>query len=196
MMIKRFLLTFTAAASAWANAAAAAPPDRQEQDKAAIIAGERRMCGMENMSQRIEDTIGFYDKDVVQFDIMPEVFVGQDAVRKSLAKQYGPIRNLRCQIQDLHVGVDGDLGYAFSLQAFEADAVRDGPYGNADLHGEGQKPGQPFTFKMAWRQTDIWKKKDGKWTMIHQHSSFPIDPSTGKAAMESRAIETSPTEGK
>lgn len=194
-MFTRLLLAVTVVGSSWA-CAASEPSDAQEQDRATIIAGERRMCGLENMSQRVEDTIGFYDKDVVQFDIMPEVFVGQDAVRASLAKQYGPIRNLRCQIQDLHVGVDGDLGYAFSVQAFEADAVQDGPYGNKDLHGDGHKAGQPFTFKMAWRQTDIWKKKDGKWTMIHQHSSFPIDPAAAKPVMEMRSITRDGTSGK
>lgn len=194
-MFGRFLFAVTATGFTWA-CTAAEPQDTKEQDIAAIIASEKRMCGMENMSQRVEDTIDFYDKDVVQFDIMPEVFVGQDAVRKSLAGQYGPIRNLRCQIQDLHVDVVGDLGYAFSVQAFEADAVQDGPYGNANLHGDEHKQGEPFTFKMAWRQTDIWRKKDGKWRMIHQHASFPIDPAAGKPEMEMRSIKRDQPENK
>ncbi|MET0986290.1 MAG: hypothetical protein ABW034_12875 [Steroidobacteraceae bacterium] len=167
--------------AAAAAAASAGASDEADKDKAAITAAEERMCGMTNMSQRIEDTIGFYDKDVIQFDIMPEVFQGQDAVRKSLAAQYGNVKNLKCQMHHLQVGVDGNLGYAFSVQSFQAEGVRGGPYANAKLHDDVQAREDSVTVKMTWRQTDIWKKKDGKWTMIHQHSSFPVDTKTGKA---------------
>lgn len=175
--------------AATAALAASDAPAQADRDRAAITAGERRMCDLTNMSQTIDDTIPFYAKDVVQFDIMPDVFVGQAAVRESLAKQYKDLKNLRCQIQDLHVDVQGDLGYAFSVQAFEADAASDGPYGNPDLHTHDGAKGKPFTFRMAWRQTDIWRKRDGVWAMIHQHSSFPLDPKTGKPALEFTRIK-------
>lgn len=183
-------VAIAAALTACAGTAfAAAATDQAEKDKATILAAERHMCGLTNMSQSVDTTIGYYDKDVVQFDIMPEVFVGQEAVRKSLAAQYGPLRNMRCQMQDVHVGLEGDLAYVFSVQAFEAETGSTGPYGNAELHEPSTAPAKPFKFKMAWRQTDIWRKKGGKWTMIHQHSSFPLDVKTGKANMVMREIK-------
>lgn len=36
------------------------------------------------------------------------------------------------------------------------------------------------------RSTDIWRKIDGAWRIVHEHNSFPVDMKTGNADMESR----------
>ena len=39
---------------------------------------------------------------------------------------------------------------------------------------------------MTFRNTDVLRKEDGKWEMIHTQASFPIDMATGKADMQSK----------
>ncbi|MGW4838825.1 nuclear transport factor 2 family protein [Streptomyces globisporus] len=35
---------------------------------------------------------------------------------------------------------------------------------------------------MSWsRGTRVLQRQNGKWTMIHQHVSYPYDPRTGEA---------------
>ena len=36
------------------------------------------------------------------------------------------------------------------------------------------------------RSTDIWRKIDGAWRIVHEHNSFPTDMKTGMADMQSR----------
>lgn len=173
----------TALAAIAGAALAATTAHASEADRAAITAAEYRMCAQTNMAV-LKETIEFYGKDVIQFDVMPEPLVGQDAVRASLAKQFDRVHNMKCRIEGLRVGVNGDLGYAFSIQHFEADGSDGGPYQNARMFDES-KPAEAATkVRMTWRQTDIWQKKDGKWTMLHQHSSFPIDLASAKPVMD------------
>ena len=35
--------------------------------------------------------------------------------------------------------------------------------------------------KLTFRVTDVWRKTNGKWLIIHEHTSFPVDYATGKA---------------
>lgn len=36
------------------------------------------------------------------------------------------------------------------------------------------------------RSTDVWRKIDGAWKIVHEHNSFPTDMKTGQADMQSR----------
>ena len=33
----------------------------------------------------------------------------------------------------------------------------------------------------VFRFTDVLRKMNGKWLIVHEHLSFPVDPETGKA---------------
>jgi ketosteroid isomerase-like protein len=44
--------------------------------------------------------------------------------------------------------------------------------------------GKPFDG--TFRQTDVWRKTNGQWNLIHAHLSFPVDMKTGKADMASK----------
>ena len=41
------------------------------------------------------------------------------------------------------------------------------------------KDGKAFT--LVFRFTDVLRKMNGKWLIVHEHLSFPVDPETGKA---------------
>ncbi|MFK0206302.1 YybH family protein [Agrobacterium sp. NPDC090283] len=38
---------------------------------------------------------------------------------------------------------------------------------------------------MQMRVTDVWSLIDGKWRVVHEHASFPVDPATGEPDMKS-----------
>ena len=67
------------------------------------------------------------------------------------------------------------------------DATADGEveYVHSIHHVKGtMKSGKKVDYTV--RVTDGLKKINGKWLIAHTHVSFPVDPLTGKADMESR----------
>jgi ketosteroid isomerase-like protein len=69
-------------------------------------------------------------------------------------------------IPDLHVVVQGDLAVAWGLNKM------------TDRHADGSES------TMWSRGTRVFRRHEGRWTMVHQHVSFPVDPATGLAATE------------
>ena len=136
-------------------------------------------------AQTLDDCLQCWHKDVVQIDIMPGALVGIEAVRESLAPQFAGCVDIRCDINDLKIVVDGNMGYAHSTMVFTANGNNGGPYGNAGLF-DAKSDGRD-SVHMSWRQTDIYRKEDGRWQLVHQHSSFPIDRKTGQAIIVPQA---------
>lgn len=67
-------------------------------------------------------------------------------------------------VPDLQVVVDGDLAVAWGLNRM-TDHLPDG------------------SESATWsRGTRVFRRVEDRWTMVHQHVSFPIDPDTGIAA--------------
>jgi ketosteroid isomerase-like protein len=44
--------------------------------------------------------------------------------------------------------------------------------------------GGQTTMDMWSRGTRVFRRRDGRWQMIHQHVSFPFDPASGKAVFD------------
>ncbi|WP_197375908.1 YybH family protein [Mycolicibacterium baixiangningiae] len=38
---------------------------------------------------------------------------------------------------------------------------------------------------ITYRATDLWRKIDGRWAVIHEHASMPVNPLTGQADLQS-----------
>jgi len=69
----------------------------------------------------------------------------------------------RWDVPDLQIIVRGDIAVTWGLNR---------------MHLE--EPGRPAT--QAWsRGTRIFQKLAGRWQMIHEHVSYPMDPQTGQA---------------
>jgi ketosteroid isomerase-like protein len=67
-------------------------------------------------------------------------------------------------VPDLHIVADGDVAVAWGLNRM-TDRLPDG------------------SESTTWsRGTRVFRRHEGRWTMIHQHVSFPFDPATGLAA--------------
>jgi ketosteroid isomerase-like protein len=104
-------------------------------------------------------------KTLVAFDAYPpRRYVGVAAYRKSYAGFFvaypGPLTS---KVSDLHVSAAGSFAYAFGVDRWVATAKN------------GQKQTAVFRF------TDVLRKTGGKWLIVHEHLSFPVDPVTGRA---------------
>jgi ketosteroid isomerase-like protein len=98
------------------------------------------------------------------FDVgVPRQHVGWEDYKRDwrdyLALFKGPIK---FEISDLSVMSDGKIAYGHSIQ---------------HVSGTGTD-GSPMD--MVARVTDVYRKTDGKWLIVQEHVSVPIDFSSGK----------------
>jgi ketosteroid isomerase-like protein len=92
----------------------------------------------------------------------PREYVGWAAYKKDFEDFFkvgfpGPIK---FSIADLSITADGNMAYSHSTQTIDA-------------------PGNAIP-KMVVRVTDVYRKTDGKWLIVHEHVSVPVDVATGK----------------
>jgi ketosteroid isomerase-like protein len=144
----------------WAPAARA--DDRQE-----ISDLEHKVA----IAPNADEAMKYFDlgDDVVVFDMMgpPRVFTGRKAIHDHWAG-FPEVKDVKADFLELKVISDGKLAVALSEQHYTAK--------NAD--------GKPLD--MTFRQTDLWRKTNGQWKLVHMHISFPVDLKTGKADMASK----------
>jgi uncharacterized protein (TIGR02246 family) len=166
----RILSALSVAILASANAVAADHP-AADTDKAAI--------------QALEDTFndGFTSKDVDKvmsvyapgkqlfvFDVVPpREYRSWEAYKKDFEGLFsafpGPIRNT---ISEQTIHVVGSVAYGHNIQTSEFTG-KDGT-----------------TVKVVARTTDIYRKMNGKWLIVEEHNSVPVDLETMKPVLLSK----------
>ena len=72
------------------------------------------------------------------------------------------------EISDLDITADSKLAFSHSIQHFSCTDAK------------GNK------LEMTMRATDGYRKVKGKWLIVHEHISAPIDLATGKADLTSK----------
>jgi SnoaL-like protein len=94
-----------------------------------------------------------------------ELRVGFDAYKKDFEDFFaafpGPVDKF--EVQDLSIVTDGNLAFSHSIQPGILTA-KDGSKVN-----------------LVVRVTDAYRKINGKWLIVHEHLSIPVDLNTGKA---------------
>ena len=110
------------------------------------------------------------DRTLVVFDVVPpRQYVGGAAYRKDwqtfLGSFDGPIT---MELTDLDVVADRNLAYSHSIQHV------------AGTDKQGKK------LDLTVRVTDVYKKAHGRWQIIHEHVSVPVDLDTGKPDLGSK----------
>jgi len=129
-------------------------------DVAAIKEVERVLATELDMNKLIE----FYADDAVVLDIYaPGLFKGRDEIFAGFAPQLAKIKALRHSVPEMHVATNGNFGCAAMQIAFDT-TLQDGRQ-----------------LKMNVRQLDAFKKINGRWKVIQQHISLPLDPATLQA---------------
>jgi uncharacterized protein (TIGR02246 family) len=110
------------------------------------------------------------DESLLVFDAAPpRQYVGAKAYRKAWEEFFaafpGPIQ---FDINDVGVTTDGTLGLSHEV----------------DNWGMTDKEGKKVNFVI--RETYVYRKMSGKWLIIHEHDSVPVDLVTGKADLMSK----------
>lgn len=140
-------------------------------DEAAIRALEQRL--IDGFKARdIKQMMSCYvpGDELFVFDVVtPRQFVGNAAYQKSwqgfMDMFQGPIN---VELSDLAVASDGRIAYSHSIQRYT---------------GTG-KDGKPIDLTL--RYTDVYRKGHGKWLIVQEHISVPIDMATGKPDFTSK----------
>ena len=110
------------------------------------------------------------DQTLFVFDVEPpRQYVGAAAYRKDwqafLDSFNGPII---FELTDLDITTDDNLAYSHSIQRV------------AGTDKQGKK------LDLTVRVTDVYKKINGNWLVIHEHVSVPVDLDTGKPDLTSK----------
>jgi uncharacterized protein (TIGR02246 family) len=157
-------LVFSASTQAADHAAANA-------DKAAIQALEDTY-NEGFMAKDVDKVMSVYlpGKELFVFDVVPpREYRGSDAYRKDFEGLFaafpGPVKNT---ISEQTIHVVGSLAYGHNVQTGEF------------VGHDGAK------VKIVVRTTDIYRKIDGKWLIVEEHNSLPVDLETMKPVMESK----------
>ena len=106
--------------------------------------------------------------DAVFFDMSaPIQYQGPAALRRNWALALGSFEGpIEYELDHLDINVSGDIAFSRSLARF----------------GGTTKDGRRVTNRL--RLTFGFRKKDGRWAVIHEHMSVPVDMATGQAQFQ------------
>ncbi|HUB51969.1 MAG TPA: nuclear transport factor 2 family protein [Terracidiphilus sp.] len=104
------------------------------------------------------------------FDVStPREYSGYDAYKNDWAKLFDGVQGpIQFYISELAITCDGNLAFSHSIQHVSY-AMKDGTQS-----------------EMIARVTDDYRKIGGKWLIVQEHVSVPIDFATGKPDMMSK----------
>ena len=163
--MRRFLFCVIGSALVAGCLSAGLPARAQMKDEQEIRALEDRFAAAFN-AKDLDAIMKMYvpGNDLFVFDVgVPRQHVGWDDYKKDwqdfLAMFSGPIK---FEISDLSITSDGMIAYGHSIQ-----------------HVSG-KAADGSSMDMTVRVTDVYRKMDGKWLVVQEHVSVPIDFSSGR----------------
>ncbi len=146
------------------------PSSAKEDDEAAIRALEKRFAAAVQ-ARDFDQIMSCYvpGQELFVFDVIPpRQYVGAKAYRENwksgLNGMSGPIK---FEVSDLTIVTDGKLAYSHSVQRYISKG----------------KDGKPMDFTV--RVTDVYRKIKGKWLIVQEHASVPVDTS-GKPDFSSK----------
>jgi ketosteroid isomerase-like protein len=167
LMKKMALFLFLTVAIA--GSAIASRADAQSNDSAAITALYQQFANAFRHKDLNAIMLPYIHSNALfVFDVStPREHVGWDNYRADWKGFFDSIKgNPRLSISELSVTISGDVAYTRSIQSFT------GNMGN--LHA------------MAVRVTDVLRKVNGKWLIVQEHVSVPINFTTLKPDFMSR----------
>jgi len=166
----RILTALSVAILASANAAAANQP-AADADKAAIQALEDTYNEGFN-SKDVDKIMSVYapGKQLFVFDVVPpREYKSWEAYKKDFEGLFsafpGPMKNT---ISEQTIHVVGSIAYGHNIQTGEFTGK------------DGTK------LKVVARTTDIYRKMNGKWLIVEEHNSVPVDLDTMKPDLLSK----------
>jgi len=127
-------------------------------DVAAIGAIEQKLVTLDTM----KDLIQYYSPDAIVYDVYaPGVYRGRKQIYDGFEAQFAQGAGFTGEIKDMNILAHGNFACAATHQRFDYK-MKDGSSGTLIL-----------------RQLDAYKRINGRWLIIQQHISAPMDPKTG-----------------
>lgn len=109
----------------------------------------------------------YYAPDALVLDIYaPGIYRGRAQIKAGFAPQLAAVRSMKHAIPEMNVATNGR--FACAAMQIRFDTVL--------------KNGQAL--KMSVREIDAFKKIGGKWQIVQQHVSLPVDAKTGMAVVD------------
>jgi ketosteroid isomerase-like protein len=110
------------------------------------------------------------DESLLVFDALPpRQYVGAKAYRKDWEEFLAFFKgSVKCEFSELSVVADSMLGYGHTI-----------------FHTTGTDA-KDKAVDLTMRVTDVYRKIDGTWKIVHEHISFPVDLDTGKPDFSSK----------
>ncbi len=166
-----FLAALTVAVSCLATSCAPATSANNASDIADLNASLQRQVAAVN-AKDIDAIMAYYvpDESLFVYDALPpRQYVGAAAYRKDWMGFLAVYPStVHAEVSDWKVETEGSL--AFAHGAYRTV----GP----------DKDGKPLDLTV--RVTDVYRKINGKWLVVHEHVSFPVDLATGKPDLNSK----------
>jgi ketosteroid isomerase-like protein len=118
--------------------------------------------------KNIEGVMSMYAPEVVTFDIVPPLrYIGADALRKLWEETFSSFQGpIGYEIHDLTITVGDDIAFTHSLNRIS------GTLNN----------GLKTDLWLRW--TAGFRKINGKWLIVLNHNSVPVDLEHGKAVLD------------
>jgi ketosteroid isomerase-like protein len=160
----RQALAAGAAALVTAVAAGAGVDFNKPADIDAITGVEAQLAKLNTMKELIQ----YYAPQAVVYDAYaPGVFRGTKQIFDGFEQQFAQGQSFTGAIPDMNILSDGKFGCA-AMQVHFDYTLKNGTKGSITM-----------------RQLDAFKKIGGKWLIVQQHISFPMDPKTGLGLLDS-----------
>ncbi|MBA2933615.1 nuclear transport factor 2 family protein [Sphingomonas sp. CGMCC 1.13654] len=145
------------------KASGAGPSFNAPKDVAAIKALENYIQTETDMDKLAP----YYAPDALVLDIYaPGIYKGREQIKAGFAPQLATIRSMKHDMAEMNVATNGR--FACAAMQIHFDTVL--------------KSGQAL--KMSVREIDAFKKIGGKWQIVQQHVSLPVDAKTGMAVVD------------
>jgi uncharacterized protein (TIGR02246 family) len=116
----------------------------------------------------VDGCMAVFAPEIVSFDILPPLrAVGADAFVKHWQEFFesyqGPIH---VEFPDVSVAAGGDVAFSYCLHRIAGTL----------------KSGHKTDFWLRW--TACWRNASGKWLIVHEQVSVPVDLASGKALLD------------
>jgi uncharacterized protein (TIGR02246 family) len=153
--------------------AVAASPDEakiQALDKKQIEVLEKQFALAVQLKDAAKIMAVYAPEGLFVFDLAPpRQYVGQAAYKKDWENVFaGTVGPVKFSVADLDVTVVGPVAYGHSIQSISWTGKN------------GKSTGAVV------RVTDVYRKTGGKWLIVQEHVSVPVDLDTGKPDMMSK----------
>lgn len=166
LMFKRITTAMITMAAATASLTGSALQASVAADEAAILKALEDSCRGFKVGD-LEASIAPYHVDSHIFDMPPPQQRNYAELKETLRKFISSIATPpSCGYRDVFIKVYGDNAYAHYIMPVQAQ-LKDGR--KVDFEG---------------RATDIFERSGGKWLIVHEHLSVPVDMITGLAELK------------